>query len=627
MCAAKPGDEPCYNTAMTARPLLLGGIVGLLVFSFLPFLAHAAIVVQSSGAAECLGNNTCNDSSPASGATFSGAEGGGSPQTFTYTFSVGASTNNGLLIVSVETSEGGGVCTDDNGFGAATTSSITYDGEALTEIGRDKDTAGCTPPSYGNVMDEWYLVNPPTGSHNLVVTLSSSGMSTTASIVSTFGVLTGVNQSTPIRDINASGAGDTPGLSASTTVSSATYDVVWDSVCGGGSIDSTTDVPQVILNVDDSTGCNNTGASTKAGASSVTTNWAVNSLDGGDNWIDFASSIEPATTPLTKVVFLTSGTSWTVPSDWNSANNTIECIGGGGGGGGNDGTDNGGGGGGGGEYREVSDTAYTSGNSITIQIGAGGGGSNTTGANGTASFIENNSNASNVCNANPGGGGGYPTTDPASGGAGGTGGTGTVGFSGGAGGFEYILSGDTAGGGGGGAGGPYGIGGAGAADDNSSTGPGGGANGGGGAGTFVYADTTGQPGGNSLWAAGGAGGTSGAGTAGTEGSGGGGGYAVTTGTGGNGGAGIDWNASHGSGGGGGGGGGSATASANGGNGGLYGGGGGGGGSPGSATGGNDTQGIIVISYNPVSTSIITPPSMVEFWGGSYTQTGGSFYIF
>ena len=34
----------------------------------------------------------------------------------------------------------------------------------------------------------------------------------------------------------------------------------------------------------------------------------------------------------TVVVFLTSGTSWTVPSDWNNAANTVEVIGGGGGG-------------------------------------------------------------------------------------------------------------------------------------------------------------------------------------------------------------------------------------------------------------------------------------------------------
>jgi hypothetical protein len=29
-------------------------------------------------------------------------------------------------------------------------------------------------------------------------------------------------------------------------------------------------------------------------------------------------------------IYLTSGSTWTVPSDWNSANNTIEVIGGGG---------------------------------------------------------------------------------------------------------------------------------------------------------------------------------------------------------------------------------------------------------------------------------------------------------
>ena len=37
--------------------------------------------------------------------------------------------------------------------------------------------------------------------------------------------------------------------------------------------------------------------------------------------------------PVQKTIILTSGTSWTVPSDWNPTNNKIECIGGGGGGG------------------------------------------------------------------------------------------------------------------------------------------------------------------------------------------------------------------------------------------------------------------------------------------------------
>jgi hypothetical protein len=50
--------------------------------------------------------------------------------------------------------------------------------------------------------------------------------------------------------------------------------------------------------------------------------------------------------------YLTSGTTWTVPADWNNANNTIEVIGGGGGGGANSTGDVGTGGGGGG-YAKV----------------------------------------------------------------------------------------------------------------------------------------------------------------------------------------------------------------------------------------------------------------------------------
>lgn len=50
------------------------------------------------------------------------------------------------------------------------------------------------------------------------------------------------------------------------------------------------------------------------------------------------------------VIFLTSGTSWTVPSDWDSSNNTIEVIGGGGGG--RDGSEAGNNAGGGGEGDE-----------------------------------------------------------------------------------------------------------------------------------------------------------------------------------------------------------------------------------------------------------------------------------
>ena len=69
----------------------------------------------------------------------------------------------------------------------------------------------------------------------------------------------------------------------------------------------------------------------------------------------------------TYVIALTSGTSWTVPSDWNNANNSVECIGGGGGSG-----NQGGSGGGGGAYSKSSNLTLTPGNSIPIAIGAGG---------------------------------------------------------------------------------------------------------------------------------------------------------------------------------------------------------------------------------------------------------------
>ena len=70
------------------------------------------------------------------------------------------------------------------------------------------------------------------------------------------------------------------------------------------------------------------------------------------------------------VIYLTSGTSWTVPSDWNSSNNTIEVIGGGGGGALN--VSSSVGAGGGGAYSKKSNVTLTSGASVKYAIGSGG---------------------------------------------------------------------------------------------------------------------------------------------------------------------------------------------------------------------------------------------------------------
>lgn len=72
------------------------------------------------------------------------------------------------------------------------------------------------------------------------------------------------------------------------------------------------------------------------------------------------------------VVFLTTtgaGT-WTVPEDWNSDNNTIECIGGGSHGAGYNNQNGGGSGGGGGAYAKKNNLSLTPGESINYQVGA-----------------------------------------------------------------------------------------------------------------------------------------------------------------------------------------------------------------------------------------------------------------
>ena len=254
-------------------------------------------------------------------------------------------------------------------------------------------------------------------------------------------------------------------------------------------------------------------------------------------------------------IFLTSGSSWTVPSDWGTPN-SVECIAAGGGGGR-------GGGGAGGGYAKAVNISLTAGSSVSIGVGTGGAGNlgGTGGTGGTTSF-------GSACSASGGTGGldGYNNT-----GAGGSGGSGTVGSilrSGGNGGAYGAGLPGTGGGGGGAAGasanGTTGSAGVGFATSGGNGGAGGGGSGGGGG-----------AGATTIGAAGAAGGT-----------------------------GTNYDASHGSGGGGGGGQGSYWSpgynAGNGGAGGSYGGGGGGGGQGYTidGTGGTGGSGLIVITYTP-----------------------------
>lgn len=308
-------------------------------------------------------------------------------------------------------------------------------------------------------------------------------------------------------------------------------------------------------------------------------------------------------------IILTSGSSWTVPSDWNSADNSIEVIGGGAAGG--SGYPNSFGGGGG-AYAKVTNISLTPGAAVGYHVGAGG---SSEGNGGDTYFCTGATGCSSIGGAAvvvgaKGGVAGKPgtilDTEPISAGAGtpGVGGAasasiGSVKYSGGSG----ATANGECGSGGGGAAGPNGNGANGGTCVAGTSGPGGGGANGGSTGKANSSATPGA-GGNGYNGTGG--GVAGSGT-GSNGGGGGGALRVSFGQtplpGGTGGQDSIWQQTAGGAlaGPGGGGGGSASGGT-GGAGGGYGAGGGGSHGTESASG---TQGVIVITYR---NSVSAPPA-------------------
>jgi len=314
--------------------------------------------------------------------------------------------------------------------------------------------------------------------------------------------------------------------------------------------------------------------------------WAAGtySLDAGGNsgW----------TFPSRTTVILTSGTSWTVPSDWNSSENLIEVIGGGGSGSIGQNIVAYPSGGGGAAYAAKFNLSLTPGDSITYSVGTGGAAvtasAKTVGNNGGDTWFNGASLAASSVGAKGGQGGQFGSGTNALGGAGGASasGIGNINFSGGSG---APVSASGFHGSGGGAAGPSG---AGASGGNGTSGTGGGGGGGGSNDGVVGSVNSGN--------------TGGAGGVGFVNSGAGGSGGSNTSFGLVGSAGTLWSGTHGPGGGAGGAGAAAqppvgTA----GNGGLYGGGGGSvsTNSPTSVTGSAGAQGLIVISYVPGGVSV------------------------
>lgn len=249
--------------------------------------------------------------------------------------------------------------------------------------------------------------------------------------------------------------------------------------------------------------------------------------------VDKTTTKNPRVYAYSTVVFLTSGTSYTVPDDWNNSSNRIECIGGGGSGGG---ARNGTGsalasGGSGGAYASITNLTLSKGASVAYQVGQGGasvnsGGSNgnTNGNDGTDTWFNGTSLSDCSCGAEGGFAGNGTRNATAAGVAGGqaSSSVGSLKYSGGASGAANTGPLFRVASGGGGAAGPHGNGGSSLSTaDNGNTSTGGGTgdagntaantngtqwdatHGAGGGGDGVTASTDASPGG--LYGAGGGG--------------------------------------------------------------------------------------------------------------------------
>ena len=169
-----------------------------------------------------------------------------------------------------------------------TVTGVTYNGVALTQAVAHND-AGPTRRA-----EMWYLVAPPVGAFNVVVTVSAQAGANQAGVVAGAIVFTGADQTTaPIRSTaSANGLAGTP---SSLTIASATGDWVLDTLAIQGNRAATaggTQVPQWTARSSNNTSPGGRGfGSTLTGAASVTMTETI--TGGTSNWSQVAISIKP----------------------------------------------------------------------------------------------------------------------------------------------------------------------------------------------------------------------------------------------------------------------------------------------------------------------------------------------
>ncbi len=182
---------------------------------------------------------------------------------------------------------------------------VTYNGVALTSAGAHNDSTNVRR------VEMWYLINPPTGNNNVVVTVNvGAGGNPNIGTVVGATTYTGADQTTPIRTF-ASNDGNSD--AASVNVPSGANDMVMDTVAITGTLTVTSASGTQVQQWAATSGGAGTDvygySSTHTGAASVPMSEVVS---GAGRWSDGAVSIQPLQTDLAVTV---SGTSALFPTN------------------------------------------------------------------------------------------------------------------------------------------------------------------------------------------------------------------------------------------------------------------------------------------------------------------------
>ncbi len=230
-----------------------------LLVAFFPFACYSQVAIDATTSAQAEVTTAANT------------------LTFAHT-----TTNTGTNLVLVV-----GVSMNISQRTSTTISGITYNGVALTLAGAQNDSSNAVR------TEVWYLVNPATGNHNVVITENIGGILNTIGTVAGATTFTGADQTTPIRSFASNQSGGT-NANAFVNIASGPNDYVLDTLAATSGTTATITSPSQTQQWS----LNSTGGvrdvygfgSTRAGSASVAMS---ETLSGNARWSVSAVSIQP----------------------------------------------------------------------------------------------------------------------------------------------------------------------------------------------------------------------------------------------------------------------------------------------------------------------------------------------